>query len=206
MRGAAAILLAASLSACAAAPGAVVAPPRADPRAPSELLVPEGNGSLLQDQITLTLETDSLTLKVTPLEEWVLRLTAPDTWTRLSALAGAQRAEIARQTGIPGPALFLVSFFSRSPGTAFHPQDVRIENRLRLLRPVAIRPLTAGWGTERLGQERPELAVYAFPAEVDLEQSLSVAYGGEVADGWGEILLRLEAERGRALGRAGVGR
>jgi hypothetical protein len=49
-------------------------------------------------------------------------------------------------------------------------------------------------------------AVYAFPAEVDLEQSLVVDYGTELGTGWDEVLRRLEAERGRARARAGLGR
>ena len=87
----------------------------------------------------------------------------------------------------------------------FHPQDVQIENRGRRQRPLLIRPLTAGWGEERLKQEEAQLAVYAFAEGVDLEQALTVAYGFEVGSGWEEILRRLEVERGRARARAGLG-
>ncbi len=171
----------------------------------AELLVPPGNGTLRQDDITLTLEADDLQLKVTPLEEWVVRLTAPDTWSRLSALARAHRTEVERRTGRPG-ALFLVSFFSRVPGVSFRPDEVQLVNRGRRQRAVLIRPITAGWGTERLQPEETQLAVYAFPDEVDVEQPLTLEYRFETASGWDEILRRLETELGRARARAGLGR
>lgn len=204
-RLAAAALLALLLHGCAAAPGLAVARPAGGTDREEELLVPGGNGSMLQDEITLTLRSDSVILKVTPLEEWVIRLTAPDTWSRLSSLSSVHRAEVVRQTGAATPSLFLVSFFSQTPGAAFHPQDVQIENRGHRQRPLVIRPLTQGWGEERLEQERAQLAVYAFTDEVDLEQPLTIEYSNDVAAGWDAILRRLEVERGRARARAGLG-
>jgi hypothetical protein len=171
----------------------------------TELLVPSGYGSLLQDHITLTLRTEEIVLRVTPLEEWVLRLTAPDTWSRLSSLASIHRDEVTRQTGEDKASLFLVSFFSLTPGASFRPQDLQIENRGRLMRPLLIRPLTTGWGQERLEQEEAQLAVYAFSERVDLEQALAVEYASQVSSGWEGVLRILELERGRASARAGLG-
>ena len=190
---------------CTGAPGPVVPRPTASLDRTEALLVPSGHGSLLQDEITLTIRSGLVQLKVTPLEEWVLRLTAPDTWSRLSALAAVHRVGVERETGIQDAPLFLVSFFSDTPGAAFNPQDVQVENRGRRQRPTAIRPLTAGWGEERLRQQEPQLAVYAFSEAVDLEQPFLVYYGAEVDAGWEEILRKLEAERERARARAGVG-
>lgn len=200
-----ALLAMVALQGCAAGLGPGQEQPAPDAAGTTELLVPSGHGSLLQDDVTVTLRGEEIVLKVTPLEEWVLRLTAPDTWSRLSSLAAVHREEVARQTGVDNPSLFLVSFFSRTPGVPFHPQDVQIENRGRRQRPLLIRPLTAGWGEERLKQEEAQLAVYAFAEGVDLEQALTVAYGFEVGSGWEEILRRLEVERGRARARAGLG-
>ena len=203
--GVAALIAMAAVQGCAAGPqtGTELPTPRAARL--TELLVPSGHGSLLQDDVTLTLRTEELVLKVTPLEEWVIRLTAPDTWSRLSSLAAVHRNEVARQTGVDDASLFLVSFFSLTPGASFRPQDVQIENRSRLMRPLLIRPLTAGWGQERLEQEEAQLAVYAFSERVDLEQALAVEYASQVSSGWEEILRRLELERGRAIARAGLG-
>jgi hypothetical protein len=192
-----------ALGGCAAGPLPSL-PASGAARSAEELLVPSGFGSLRQEEITLTVDAGDLQLKVTPLEEWVIRLTAPDTWSRLSALAATSREDVLRRTGAPAP-LFLVSFFSRVPGTTFRPDDVELVNRGRRLRPLVIRAVTAGWGTERLQQEEAQLAVYAFPTEIDLEQSLTVEYESATGSGWDGILRLLEAERGRARGRAGLG-
>jgi hypothetical protein len=172
----------------------------------TDLLVPAGFGSLVQDEITLTVRTEQLLLKVTPLEEWVLRLTAPDTHLRLSALASSHRAEVVRRTGVPNPSLFLVSIFGRTAGATFRPEDVHVLHRGRRLRPLLVREMTSGWGEGRVETGATQAAVFAFPEEIDLEQPISVEYGAEPGSGWEEILRRLEAERGRARGRAGVGR
>lgn len=164
-------------------------------------LVPPGYGSLRQDDVTLTLDIDGAQLKVTPLSEWVIRLTAPDTWSRLSALANAHRDRVTRRAGEP-VTLFLVSFFSRIPGTIFRPNDVELVNRGRRQRPLAISPVTPGWGSERLEQEETQVAIYAFTGDVDLDQSLTVEYDLEASVGWDEILRQLESERARALARA----
>jgi hypothetical protein len=50
----------------------------------TQALVPAGFGSLRQEEITLTLTVGSVLVKVTPLAESVIRLTAPDTYQRLS--------------------------------------------------------------------------------------------------------------------------
>lgn len=203
--GAAALIATVAVQGCAAAMGAGTERSPLGTTRVTELLVPSGHGSLFQDDVTLTLRTEELVLKVTPLEEWVIRLTAPDTWSRLSSLAAVHRQEVARQTGVDDASLFLVSFFSLTPGASFRPQDVQIENRGRLQRPLLIRPLTTGWGQERLRQEDAQLAVYAFSEGVDLEQALAVEYASRVSSGWEEILRRLELEHGRAVARAGLG-
>ena len=203
--GAAALIATVAAQGCAAAMEADTKRSALGATRVTELLVPSGHGSLFQDDVTLTLRTEELVLKVTPLEEWVLRLTAPDTWSRLSSLAAIHRQEVARQTGMDDASLFLVSFFSLTPGASFRPQDVQIENRGRLQRPLLIRPLTTGWGQERLRQEEAQLAVYAFPGGVDLEQALAVEYASRVSSGWEEIMRRLELEHGRAVARAGLG-
>lgn len=170
--------------------------------APSSDLVPPGYGTLRQDEITLSLETGDLQVKVTPLVEWVLRLTAPDTHRRLSALATTHRAALADDT--PGsPTLFLVSFFSRTSGTPYRPEDVELVNRSRRMRPQAIRGLSSRFDMRRLDPEVTEMAVYAFPEAVDLDQDLVVEYGPVRSIEWSAILRRLEAERARVRARAG---
>ncbi|HEX9885880.1 MAG TPA: hypothetical protein VGA70_05305 [Longimicrobiales bacterium] len=196
-------LLPAFLAAAGCASGAV---PGAPDGAPDEdLLVPAGFGTLRQDDITMTLRAEGVQLKVTPLEEWVLRLAAPDTHRRLSGLADSHRAAARERTGVE-PVLVLASFFSDEQGSVFHPEDVTLDNRGRRLRPLAILPLTGGWGNQRLTQRQTEMAVYAFGPELDLDLEVVLEYRGQRSADWTSVLLRLATERTRARARAGGGR
>lgn len=184
----------------ATGPTGVEGPPEAD-----RLLVPPGYGSLRQDEITLTLRDGDVQVKVTPLEEWMLRLTAPDTHRRLSALARGHAEALEAGPGPDDPTLLLVSFHSDVDGAAFHPEDLYLENRGRRYAPRTIRPMTRGWGTQRLRSLQTESAVYAFDADVDLEADVVAAYRGVRNAEWSRILRRLLAEQARARARAGVG-
>lgn len=177
---------------------AAPAPSRAENR--SEI-VPAGHGTLRQDDVTITLRRADLQIKVTPLADPVIRLTAPDTHERLRGLRQGRGPELVRQTGLPDPALFLVTFFSYEPDVSFEPEDVHLLNRGLRHRPLAIGPVTPGWGTQRLAQEETRMAVYAYEP-VDLEQDLAVEYQGVRQAGWQQILSALEAERARALARS----
>ena len=83
---------------------------------------------------------------------------------------------------------------------------MELVNRGQRLRPLSIRPVTSGWGAQRLDAQETQLAVYAYAEGVDLQQPLTIEYGMETSTGWDEILGRLEAERVRARARAGLGR
>ena len=66
-------------------------------------MVPPGYGTLLQDQISLRLQRGDLLIKVTPLEEWVIRLTAPDTYDRLRSLVETFGPQADEPPGPPTP-------------------------------------------------------------------------------------------------------
>ncbi len=177
--------------------------PAAEPAGPSTgagLLPPPGFGTLLQDDITMRLLSRELEIAVTPLDESVTRATAPDTYRRLAALAGRHRATAPR-----GSHLFLVSFFSDQPGVRFEPEEVQLISRGLRMRPLAVLPVTPTWGQRRVQQRQAEMAVYAFPGEIDLESDLLLAYELEETASWMQILPRIQAERARARARAGVG-
>lgn len=165
-------------------------------------LVPAGYGTLRQNQVTLSLRRADLLIKATPLAESVIRLTAPDTYGRLRGLKEDHRSELVRRSGIEDPALFLISFFSYEPDVVFEPEDVHLVNRGLRYRPLGIRAVTPGWGTQRLAQEETQMAVYAFDRGLDLEQELSVQYQEVRQGGWERILQRIQAERARVRARA----
>lgn len=184
-----------ALAACALPPGAP------GPAAP-EPLPPPGYGTLRQDEVSVSLASGTLQMKVTPLAESVTRVTAPDTHRRLSGLASRFGAEAAGAAGVPAPALFLVSLWSEAPGATFVPEEVQVISRGVRLRPAAVMAITPGWGERRLRQRETEMAVYAFGEGVDLESDLVVVYGLVESAEWAAILPRVRAERARAAARS----
>lgn len=189
-------------AACAWAPGRGAAGP--DTISPDTSLVPPGYGTLRQDQVTLSLRRADLLIKVTPMAESVIRLTAPDTYARLAELKRSHSDALRRRAPVDDPALLLVSFFSYEPNIPFQPEDVHLLNRGLRFRPLAIDPVTPGWGIQRLDQEETQMAIYAYDPTLDLSQEIAVEYREARRGGWDQIISLLEAERARVLARSRV--
>jgi len=166
--------------------------------------VPPGFGTLMQDQITLRIQQGDLLIKVTPLEEWVIRLTAPDTYARLQGMVRTHGERAARSAMDPSSSLFLVSFFSYQPNVTYQPEDLELANRGLRYRPKGIAPVTPSWGLQRLGQQETQMAVYAFEGIIDLETDLVVEYQGLRNEIWSsQIVPLLQAEATKVRARAG---
>ena len=198
-------LLACVLGACASTgtpdPGATGSERTVGTAAAADTLVPPGYGTLRQDEVTVSIRSGAVLVKLTPLDEAVIRLLAPDTYQRLSSLRQS-RMEEASRVGMGGePELFLVSFFSYQPDASFQPEDVQLVYQSRLLRPTTVVPLTSGWGRQRLDQQETQTAIYAFDAELDFDQAIIVRYGLEESEEWRQTLVRLENERGQIRSR-----
>ncbi len=190
-------LVVAFTAGCTIAPG----PGAAGPGSGTSDL-PTGQGTLRQEDVSLTLVSGDLQLLVTPLHASVTRVTAPDTERRLDALADAYGPIGSGDAS----GLFLVSFFSNRPDVAFDPEEVQLVAQGFRLRPASITPLTPSWGERRVGQREQVMAVYRFAESVDLESELVLVYGLEETSQWSAILPRIQAERARVRSRAGVGR
>lgn len=183
-------------SACSIAP----APDGATAATGTDSLPPPGYGTLRQEEISMSLASQDLQVMVTPLAESVIVVTAPDTYQRLAGIA-----EAARPSSPPNSALFLVSFFTQQSEVRFVPEEVQLLSQGLRLRPLKISPITPSFGQRRVQQQRTEMAVYAFPGQVDLESDLVLAYGLEQTGAWSTILPRIQAERARARARSGIG-
>ncbi len=170
-----------------------------------EDLVPAGFGTLRQDEITISFRQGDLLIKVTPLDESVTRLTAPDTYARLNGLAQANRASLEDQAFATEMSLFLVSFFSYEPNVTYQPEDILLVNQGLRSRPLAIQGITPGWGVQRLDQQETQIAIYAYEANIDLDVDLEVEYQFASNRGWDRILPLVESERSKARARAGGG-
>lgn len=194
------------LAGAACAPGTASAPPGELPAPPATDIsgagIPEGVGTLRQDDITLALRADGVEIRVTPLEGSITRLTAPDTWERLSGLDRMHRTPLATRVGSP-VTLFLVSFFSERPGEGFRPRDLSLVESGVAWRAAAIQPVTPGWDRERLAQREPQMAIYAFPVVLDFDQPFRVEYGIGTDAGWERILPVVQRERARIRARGG---
>lgn len=201
------------VAAAACTPGATSTPPTGLPEPPTGLPAPTrtrdpgaelpgGLGTLRQDDITLTLRSEGVQIKVTPLDRSITRLTAPDTWERLSGLERMHRTPLATRAGSE-VTLFLVSFFSDRAGEVFRPRDLALMGSGLTWRAAAIQPVTPGWDRERLEQRETQMAVYAFPVTLDFDQSFQVEYGGEAGADWDRILPVVQRERARIRARGG---
>ncbi|MDE0899293.1 MAG: hypothetical protein OSA81_09765 [Longimicrobiales bacterium] len=184
-------------SACTIAP----APENGFSAVGSQELPPAGFGTMLQDEVTISLVSRGLEIKAIPLDEAVTRVTAPDTYARLSGIADASRS-----SAPPGSSLFVVSFYSVQADLRFIPEDVQFISRGLRMRSLAILPITPSWGQRRVQQQQTEMAVYAFSGDLDLGSDLILAYGLEQTSAWSGILPRVQAERGRTRARSGIGR
>lgn len=167
----------------------------------TKTLVQPGFGTLRQDEFTLGIRSGALLVKVTPLDEHVIRLAAPDTYNRLHALAESRRADAIKRTNDNDPDLFLVSFFSYQPDVAFQPEDLQLEYNGKLLRAASIAALTPSWGRGTMAQQETQAAIYVFSADIDYEQQLTVNYGLDRNTEWQKVIPKLQVERGKITSR-----
>jgi hypothetical protein len=183
-------------------PPAAVATTDSARKAPTE--VQPGFGTLKQDDVSPALRTGNLLIKVTPLSESVIRLTAPDTYNRLHGLAQNRLIEARRMTGAHDVEMFYVTFFSYSTGQVYQPQDVQLSYQGRILNPAAIIPVTPGWGKQQLDQQQTESAIYVFDTPLDFTVPITVRYGMQQNDDWTGIIQKLQVERAKVLSRKNI--
>jgi hypothetical protein len=160
--------------------------------------LPAGEGTLRQTDISVYLRRGELQMRVTPLDETIIRTAAPDLYEQLSALGGGHQRIFRERTGTARPfTLFLVAVHSEAIQVEFEPQDLTLVSRGIRHRPVDIRALTPNWTRQWVAPRETLMAVYAFPPEVDLESALEVEYR-EIRDrSWEEVLSGIRLERNR---------
>lgn len=170
-------------------------------------LPPAGFGTLSQDNITigLAIPEGNLAIKATPLTEWVIRMTAPDTYRRLNGYKVNRGEEIlqqARRNGERGwPLVVFVMFYTRSVESTYEPYDLQIRSQNQVFRPFDILPVTPDFNRERLRQEESQVAMYLFPAEIDLDLPMTLEYDGRQSTRWTAIRSTLDRELSTVLSR-----
>ena len=159
-----------------------------------------GYGTLSQDNITIPVEgpAGNLFIKVTPLTEWVIRMTAPDTYRRLNGYKVARGEQIldrARRNGERGwPLVLFVSFYTRAVESTYEPYDLQIRAQNIVFRPFEIIAVTPDFNRERLRQQESQVALYLFEGDIDLDLPLVVEYDGRQSNRWSGIRLVLDRE------------
>ena len=168
-------------------------------------LPPAGYGSLRQDQVAVMITTDNLAVRALPLDERVIRLLSPDTYSSLHQLAESRAAAIAaaaRGAGRDSAVAFVVTFYALQRQVVFNPDQVYISSQGAFFRPLAILPLTTRWSESQVDQRQQAMAIYLFDASIPVMQPFTVLYGDLSSDSWANTINLLASERARVLARA----
>ena len=185
---------------------AVAAPcqPRAgwaqDTTAQGNLLPPVGKGRLRQDDLAVGIETGNVRFRILPLDEGILRLLAPDSYTSPHAVRETRADEIgqaALRRGVTEPVVFFVTVFGMREQAPFDPDQLVITSRNRLFRPIAIIPVTPLWNQHRISQRETAGAIYVFESGIAMLEPFTVDYAGVRSDQWARSLRLIERERAR---------
>lgn len=170
-------------------------------------LPPAGFGTLSQDDITIPIEVTegNLLIKATPLTEWVIRMTAPDTYRRLNGYKVARGEKIrdtARRNGERGwPLVLFVSFYTIAVESTYEPYDLQIRAQNVVFRPFDIIPVTPDFNRERLRQQESQIALYLFEGDIDLDLPIVLEYDRRESRRWGGIRSVLDRELAKVMSR-----
>jgi len=187
----------AAVAAAALAPAAL--------RAQATDLPPPGLGTLRQDDIAIRLVTGDLMVRALPLDERVIRLLAPDSYSALHQLFQSRAADVvaaARTAGRDSALAFMVTFFALQPQVSFVPDQLYISSQNNFFRPIGILPLTPLWSEGRINQRQQASAIYLFDASIPVLQPFTLFYGDVSSDAWETSVSLLASERARVLARA----
>jgi hypothetical protein len=157
-----------------------------------------GFGTLRQDDIAIKLQLSDVLVKLTPLEESVIRTLSSDSYRALRELMESRRAaitQLATQHGLRRGSVWYVSFYGLAPEARFSPLELTVSSVGRDFRPVDVIPLTSGFGSQRLQPRETQSALYLFDDALDVDQPLTVSLGGQQSSTWSTTLRMIERER-----------
>ena len=167
-------------------------------------LPPAGMGSLRQENLAVRIDARNIQIRVLPLNEFILRLLAPDSYRSHHALRAARDEEIlrtAQEYGVAQPVVFLVTVYATAEQAPFAPEQLTITSRGRYFRPLGILPLSPQWDQHRVGQGETASAIYLYEDGVALLEPLIIDYDGIKSDQWSRALPFIERERARIAAR-----
>jgi len=168
-------------------------------------LIPGNFGTLRQDDIAIKLQLPDVLVKLTPLDEGVIRTLSVDSYRALRDLAESRRAIVGRlatQHGLLRGSLWYVSFYGLAPDARFSPLELTVTSAGRDYRPVEVIPLSSGFGEQRLQPRETQSALYLFDDALNVNQPLVASLGSERNTSWDAILRTIERERSLIRSRA----
>jgi hypothetical protein len=201
-------------SACSQTPPAVTPkPPATTPATPAIVaadttgaaLIPAGFGSLRQESISISLQLPDVIVRLTPLDEGVIRTLSSDSYRALRELAESHKSAIARlvaQHGLLRGNLWYVNYYGLARDARFSPLDLTITSAGRDFRPVEVLPLSSGFGEQRLQPRETQTALYLFDDALDVNQPLVISLGSQRNSAWTDRLRDIERERALIRSRA----
>ena len=204
---------------CAQTPVVTTSKPATTPATPAIVsadttgsgLVPAGFGSLRQEAIAISLQLPDVIVRLTPLDESVIRTLSPDSYRALRELGESHTAAVARlaaQHGLLRGNLWYVSYYGLARDARFSPLDLTVTSAGRDYRPVEVIPLSSGFGEQRVQSRETQTALYLFDDALDVNQPLVVSLGSQRSSTWSTTLRDIERERAlirsRAQARAGA--
>jgi len=157
-------------------------------------------GRLNQNDIAIRMRNDEIDLRFVPLDQRLTSLLSQDGATALDRLVDHHRAAIdsaGRDAGVTEPGLALVTFYGLKDGVRFDPQLVTITARGRLLRPLAIVPLSPRFGGGQLDARESAMAIYLYEELLPVWDPFTVSYGTLTSADWSQRLPTLDRERQR---------
>jgi hypothetical protein len=192
-------LLAAALVLAASAGAAQEGNPPAN-EDPMGVLPPVGYGKLTQSDISLSIRSNPVEVRFTPLNERLLRLLAPDAYRALRGMVETHQTDIdsvARQAGTSQPGLMMVTFFAQQPDIRFDASSVGVSVRTRRIDPVGIIPLDSLISTQQLPVRGQAMGLYVFSEELPVYEPMTFSYGNVTVDDWTRKLRTFDRERAR---------
>jgi len=155
----------------------------------------EGTGVLETDDISIILEGEGLWIRITPLDSAILKYCTEDTKRTYTSI-------LKTHDEIPKDAkekMFLVLFQGRTePEMYFEPTELEIRHQGNRFRPVRIVPHSSTFDKRVLKfYGNPEMAIYLFPAEIDLEFPITFKYRTLENNDWEQVLTKVKKAKSR---------
>jgi len=155
----------------------------------------EGTGILETDDISIILEGEGIWIRITPLDSSILKYCTEDTRRTYTTILRSH-AEIPKNINNK---MFLVLFQGRTePETYFEPTELEIIHQGNRSRPDKIVPHSSTFNKRELKfYGTPEMAIYLFSSEIDLEFPITFKYRTLENKDWERVSTKVKAAKAR---------